>query len=156
MTRTIGARLPPQVLDAFDGDELESKIGPAHLLVTVDPDGRPRPCMLSAGEIVAVDDRTLRLGLWPGTRTSTNLMRGSPALLCFVAPGVVLYVRGTARALEPVGDGTLARFEVRVDSVESDAHPGMPVTGGITFAVESGTPREVAASWRAQIEALRA
>ncbi len=156
MTVTVGDRLPPRILEAFDGRSLESKIGPAYLLVSVDPDGTPRPCMLSAGEIVAVDDRTLRLGLWPGTRTSSNLARGSPALLCFVAPGDVLYVKGSVRALDPVPDRKLARFELHVESVESDLHPGMPVTAGIAFAVESGTPQEVAASWRSQIDSLLA
>jgi hypothetical protein len=156
MSRTVGDRLPHQILEAFDGRGLDSKIGPAYLLVTVDPDGRPRPCMLSAGEILALDERTLRLGLWPGTRTSSNLAAGSPVLLCFVAPGQVLYVKGTARALDPVGDRALARFEMSVESVESDLHEGMPVTAGITFTVEAGTPQEIAAIWRSQIESLRA
>lgn len=155
MTRAIGDRLPEAILEAFDGRDLEGKIGPAHLLITVDRDGRPRPCMLSAGEILALDDTRFRVGLWPGTRTSENLAAGSPALLCFVAPGTVLYVRGAARALEPVEGVTLARFEIAVSSVESDIHPGMPVTQAITFSIESKDAAAVADSWRQQIEALR-
>lgn len=155
MTRMIGDRLPTVILEAFDGEDLDGKIGPAYLLVTVDPDGRPRPCMLSAGEIVAMDDTRFRIGVWPGTHTSENLAGGSPALLCFVAPGTVLYVKGAVSALEPVEDVTLARFEIAVASVESDIHPGMPVTQAITFGVESTDLTAVADSWRRQIETLR-
>ena len=61
MAKSLGDRLPQTVLRAFDGNDLEAKVGPAHLLVTVDPDGSPRPCMLSAGEVLAPDDRRLRV-----------------------------------------------------------------------------------------------
>lgn len=152
----MGDRLPREVLEAFDGRDLERKVGPAYLLVTADEDGTPRPCMLSAGEILAPDARRLRVALWAGTRTARNLARGSPALLCFVAPGTVFYVRGTPRALPPAAGSDLERFEIAVSSVESDLHPGMPVTHGIGFAVEGGEPADVARSWRAQIEVLRA
>ncbi len=155
MSRTVGERLPPEVLEAFDGRDLERKIGPAYLLVTADQDGTPRPCMLSAGEILAPDDRRLRVALWAGTRTARNLARGSPALLCFVTPGTVLYVRGTPRPLPPVEGSDLERFEIAVSSVESDLHPGMPVTHGIGFTVERGDPSEVVRAWRAQLEGLR-
>jgi hypothetical protein len=155
MTRAIGDRLPDEVMAAFDGEDLERKVGPAYLLVTVDPEGTPRPCMLSAGEIVATDDRHLRLALWAGTKTSRNLAAGSTVLLCFVAPGVTYYVRGRPRALGTSEAPRLERFEVEVTAVESDVHPGMPVTSPITFAVEAGDPAEVAATWREQVRALR-
>ena len=155
MTKPIGDRMPHEVLEAFDGTELEHKIGPAFVLVTVDPEGTPRPCMLSAGEILAVDDRHLRLALWPGTRTSRNLAAGSPALLCFVAPGTTLYLRGTPRSLGRSDAPRVERFELEVDSVEADDHPGMPVSSPITFSVSSGDPSSVAESWRKQIAVLR-
>jgi hypothetical protein len=155
MTRPVGDQLPQEVLAAFDGSDLEAKIGPAYLLVSADADGAPRPCMLSAGEILATDDRHLRFGLWTGTHTSENLARGASVVFCFVAPGSVLYVRGPVRALEPVAGVQLSRFELEVASVESDVHPGMPVTQTITFDVERDRS-EVAASWERQIQALRA
>jgi hypothetical protein len=156
VSRLVGDRLPAEVVRAFDGSDLEGKVGPAQVLVTPDPDGTPRPCLLSAGEVLAVDDRTLRVALWPGTRTSQNLGRGVPVLLCYVAPGTVYYVRGRSRPLGPGPGSRLERFEVAVESVESDAHPGMPVTSGITFAVPGTEPARVAAAWEEQIRALRA
>lgn len=154
MTKLIGDRLPQDVVRAFNGEELASKVGPAYILLTSDADGTPRPCMLSAGEILATDDRHLRLGLWMGTRTSQNLARRSSAVLVFVEPGVVLYVRGMPRALSADDEQRLARFEMEVTSVESDLHPGMPVTSPVTFESTQMDAEQVAESWRRQIDAL--
>jgi hypothetical protein len=155
VTRTLGDKLPREVVDAFDGTSLREKIGPAYLLLTPDADGTPRPCMLSAGEILAPDDRHLRFGLWTGTHTSENLSRGVPVVFCYVAPGTVLYVRGTSRQLPPVQGVRLARFEVEVGSVESDVHPGMPVTSTIWFEPRDKGADEVAEDWQEQVDALR-
>ena len=154
MSKPIGNTLPEDVVAALDGSDLERKIGPAHFLLTGDEDGAPRPCMLSAGEILALDGRTLRFALWPGTRTSANLERGAAAVFCYVAPGTVLYARGTTRPL-PDADGPLRCFELHVESVESDAHAGMPVTSGIEFAVERGDSASVAETWERQLDPLR-
>lgn len=154
MSKLIGDTLPPEVVAALDGRDLERKIGPAYLLLTGDADGLPRPCMLSAGEVLAVDERTLRFALWPGTRTAANLERGAAAVFCYVVPGSVLYVRGPTRTLDEA-EGSLRCFELTVQSVESDAHAGMPVTSGISFAVERGDPAAVAEAWERQLAPLR-
>ena len=155
MSDLIGNRLPREVLDALDGVTLERKIGPAYLLVTTDMDGTPRPCMLSAGEILVLHERSVRFALWSGSRTSENLTRGGRALFCYVAPRAVLYVRGATRALEVAPAVGLDCFELEVDSVESDDHAGMPVTSGISFVIESGDPTDVVAAWQRQLAALR-
>jgi len=155
MTKQLGDRLPADVLAAFDGEDLQAKIGPAYVLLTVDPEGTPRPCMLSAGEILAVDDRRLRVALWPKTHTARNLAAGTPVLLVYVTPGSVLYVRGRSRPLEPGRATRLERFEIAVESIESDLHAGMPVTHPITFSVGEADPARVAADWSRQIDDLR-
>lgn len=145
--------MPADVLSALDGRDLEAKIGPAHLLLTGDEDGTPRPCMLSAGEILAVDEKTLRFALWPGTQSVANLEQGRRATFCYIAPRTVLYMRGPVR---PLSGERLRNFELAVESVESDEHAGMPVTSGIAFAVERRDPAEVAAAWERQLASLRA
>lgn len=155
MSKEIGDRLPAEILNAFDGEDLERKVGPAHMLLTVDEDGTPRPCMLSAGELLAVDERRLRIALWPRTRTAANLARGGRAVFCYVAERSVLYVRGPTSRL-PADGSPLECFELVVESVESDEHAGMPVTSGITFAIERGDPARVVESWRRQLDPLRA
>ena len=155
MTKPIGDRMPQDVVRAFDGRDLERKIGPAYVLVTVDPNGEPRPCMLSAGEVLAVDDRRLRVALWPKTHTVQNLAAGGPTLFCYVAPGTVVYLRGRARSLGQDDSTKLERFEIEVESAESDTHAGMPVTQTITFSIGSADPAEVVRSWARQVESLR-
>ena len=155
MSEKVGERLPDEVVGAFDGSDLDHKVGPAHLLVTTDPDGTPRPCMLSAGEILAPDDRRFRLALWPGTRTGKNLARGGAVVLCYIVPGTVLYVRGTSRRLGgPIRRG-MEGFEVEVDEVAADAHPGLPVTEGLLFGVEGMSRDRLLERWQAQIASLR-
>lgn len=156
MSRLLGDTLPDDFVAALDGTGLEAKVGPAYLLVTSDEDGTPRPCMLSAGELLAVDRRRLRLALWHGSRTSANLARGGRALLCHVAPGTVVYVRGAVRSLDAGPDLELDCYEIAVDTVESDEHVGMPVTSGITFALERGDPSVLVATWERQLALLRA
>lgn len=156
MAKSLGDRLPETVLRAFDGQDLEDKVGPAHLLVTVDPDGSPRPCMLSAGEFLAADDRRLRVLLWAGTGTCRNLAGGGPVLLCYVEGAEIVYVKGDPRPLPREGRGGFERFEIQVRTVETDRHAGLPVTGGITFGVEGGDRAKVARGWERQLAALRA
>ena len=141
---------------ALDGTGLAGSVGKAYLLVTSDDDGTPRPCMLSAGELLAVDRRLVRLALWPGSRTSANLARGGRALLCHVAPRTVVYVRGAVRSLDAGPDPELDCFELEVDAVESDEHAGMPVLTGITFSLEGADPAGVVATWERQLALLRA
>ena len=155
MSRLIGDTIPGDLAEALDGEALDRKIGPAYLLVTSDDDGTPRPCMLSAGEVVAVDERRLRFALWKGSRTSGNLVSGRRTLFCHVAPRTVIYLRGPVRSLAADPSLNLDCFELEVESAESDDHTGMPVTSGITFAVERDDPAAVVEAWRRQIAGLR-
>jgi hypothetical protein len=155
VSKLIGERLVEELRAAFDGDDLAAKIGPAYLLVTTDEDGTPRPCMLSAGEILAPDDRHLRVALWSGTTTGANLARGARVLFCYVAPGSVFYVKGRSSRLADGATTGLECFEITVEAVESDVHTGMPVDSPITFEVDAGDATKVAASWERQIADLR-
>ena len=156
MSALIGDRLPPGFLATFDGSSLATKVGLGYLLLTADADGSPRPCMLSPGEILATDERHVRLALWAGSHTSANLAREASNLLCYVAKGSVLYVRGRPRALGRIEHLGVDCFEVEVSSVESDDHPGMPVVDTIRFELTGPTLADVAAEWQERIAALRA
>lgn len=156
MSRDLGNVLPEEVLTAFDGRNIESKIGLAYLLVTTDDDGTPRPCMLSVGELLAPDAQHIRVALWPGTTTSKNLSRGSRVLFCYVAEGSVVYAKGVPRPMGPGPGSKLERFEIAVDKVESDLHQGMPVKETIRFEIQDGDPSDIASQWRSQLESLGA
>lgn len=156
MSKFVSETLPAEVRKALNGRDLEGKIGDAYLVVTVDADGTPRPSMLSAGEMLAVDDRTIRLGVWRGTHTAENLRRGGHVLICFVAEGTVLYIKGSSRAVEVASKAPVEVSEVVVSSVESDVHEGLPVVHGIAFRPEDeGRRTAMLAEWERTHEALR-
>ncbi len=155
MSKYLGDRLPAEFLGALDGRDLEHKYGETYVVLTADPDGAPRPCMLSAGELLALDDRTVRIALWPNGRTGANLRRGGQVVICYIAPNLVLYVRGRPRELAPARDPEIERFEVAVDSVDSDAHQGLPVVHGIVFTSTSEVRRAMLEQWRKVLAAQR-
>jgi flavin reductase (DIM6/NTAB) family NADH-FMN oxidoreductase RutF len=156
MSKYIGAKLPPECLRALDGKDLERKFGDTYLIATTDADGSPRPSLLSAGEVLATDDQTIRLALWPGTRTATNLKRGSPVVVSFIAPSLVFHIRGHPRDLGFNSGANLERVEVKVESVEFDVHEGLPVVQGIRFTADDAVRAATLKDWARAHEALRA
>lgn len=148
MSEFLSDRLPDVCTAAFNGRDLEQKFGDTYLLLTTDPDGTPRPCMLSAGEVLGLDDRTIRLALWTGTHTVANLARGVHAVICFVAARTVLYIKGVPRRLAARPEAGLEYFEIRVDRVDSDTHEGMPVAQGIRFTCEAEPVASVLKRWQ--------
>jgi hypothetical protein len=146
--------LPAELVHALDERRLSDPDQPAYLLVTTDPDGAPRISMLSAGELLARDERTLRVALWPGTGTAANLSRGGAALVGLIAPGLVVYVRTQPVPLRVPETARLECFELTATGVKADAHPGMPVTSGIAFRVPEPDRPAAVAAWRRQRDLL--
>lgn len=154
MSTILGDRLPASVVDLFGIDERARPEGQCFLLITVDTDGQARPCLLSVGEMCTTDDRHLRALVWPTSRTAVNLDSGRPALLVVAAPPDAVHVRVAPRRLSAAPSSSLARFELTVTSVESDAHEGMPVTRPMWFATRDDLQEKVLAAWSCQHDAL--
>ncbi|MCW2862694.1 MAG: pyridoxamine 5-phosphate oxidase family protein [Actinoallomurus sp.] len=144
--------LPNELIRALDDAALADAEQPAFLLVTGDEDGAPRISMVSAGELLVQDERTLRVALWHGTRSAGNLARGGTALLGGVSPGSVIYVRAKPERLVVPEPADLECFELTVTEVRADVHAGMPVTSGITFRTDE--PEQAATDWRRQRQLL--
>ena len=156
MSEFLSDKLPDVCIAAFNGRDLDQKFGDTYVLLTTDPDGTPRPCMLSAGEVLGIDERTIRLALWMGTQTVANLARGVRAVMCFVAPRTVLYIKGMPHRLALRPEAGLEYFEIRVDRVDSDVHEGMPVTRGIRFTSEAQPMVSVLKAWQKILKELGA
>jgi hypothetical protein len=146
--------LPADLRKALDGRDLQTKIGQTYLLVTVDADGAPRMCMLSAGEVVVAGPDRLRVGLWRGTHTSENLARGGSCLFCYVAAGTVLYAWAFPTELTVPAEARLKVFELQVTALRNDEHPGMPVAAPIRFEVADADRDRVLERWTRQVELL--
>ena len=62
MTRSLGGALTPALVERFSQRDLARRLGTALPFVTVDPDGRPHPMLLSYLELRAYDTGTVGLG----------------------------------------------------------------------------------------------
>jgi hypothetical protein len=155
MTRTTGATLPEPLLGILDGRDLGDRVGFTIELLTIDEAGWPRVALLSVGEVLASDERTLHLALWPATTSTAALTRAGRATLACVLDGTAYSVHVSA-SREPelrVGSMEHARFRCRVDEVLSDTVGYARLRSGITFELKDA--EAVLARWAATIDALR-
>jgi hypothetical protein len=157
MTRSLGNALPDELQQMLDGSDLAAREGLTFLLLTTDEVGWPHMAMLSVGELVAIDSRTLRAGLWLHSSTSQNLSQNSRSMLTVVANGKGYYVRLAARRgpdLDLGAEGRLAYFTLAVEDVQEDSTEYAALTSGVTFRLNQ--PEQVVPRWQHTVAALRA
>jgi hypothetical protein len=157
MTRSLGKQLPDPVRQQLDGADVAGREGLTFLLITTDEADWPHLAMLSVGEVLAVDDQTLRVGLWLHSTTTHNLEARGRAMLALVADGNGYYVRLSAERgadLDLGTEGRLAYFVLRVDDVLEDAADYATLTSGVTFQLKE--PERVVPRWQHTVSALRA
>jgi hypothetical protein len=136
MSRSLGHRLPDRLAARLDGAAADA--GFAIVLATVDEAGHPHFALLSTAEVLATGPRTVRLGTYSTSGTSTNLRERGTLGLCIVDDGSVFYVKGRVQELPAVaGHPGIARFEAQVEDVREDAPRAeegeASVLSGITF-----------------------
>ena len=142
MTRSLGRALPQALVDRFSQRDSAGHLGAALPFVTVDPDGRPHPMLLSYLEIRAYDTRTVGLVIGARTRSARNLTERGTGTLLAIETDVTVYVK--LRIVDgplPVpgaGEYGLGYFLLEVDEVLEDAaaewEGGMRITSGIRYA----------------------
>src|SRR5215831_21325118 len=93
MTRSLGRALSQALVDRFSQRDIAGHLGTALPFVTVDPDGRPHPMLLSYLEIRAYDTGTVGLVIGARTRSATNLAERRMATLLVIEPDVTVYVK---------------------------------------------------------------
>jgi hypothetical protein len=155
MARSRHDHLDDRVLELLDGTELAGKVGHTFELVTVDEDGSPHAALLSVGEVLAIDERSLRLALWSTSTTTENLHRDGHGLLTLVTDdafyAVTILTRPTGTLV--VDGKPLACFEATVGVSHRDEVGYAEVTNGITFRLHD--PAAVTDRWWRTIDALR-
>ncbi|GGD57817.1 hypothetical protein [Caballeronia grimmiae] len=142
---------PPELRALFDGTLTSAPHGFTVSLCAVDGAGRIRTALLSAGELLAPDARTLCFALWPSSRTAQAIASSARATLTFVFDQAFYQVQLDARrvALDGV---PLACFVGSIESGEIQRVNYARLTGGITFELDDAD--SVHARWREQIEWL--
>ncbi len=155
MSRSLGAQLPPALLDALSQRDLPARLGRGLPLVTVDAEGRPHPMLCTYLELLAVDAATLRLVIGAGSRSARNLEAGRGATLLAIEPERTIYLKLRSLA-PPLAAPPLVRFTLRVEDVLEDLpaewEGGVRITSGITYAPP---PRLDAPETRAILDLLR-
>lgn len=140
MSRSLGPRLPADLLARLSQAELAAHLGKAIPLITLDAEGRPHPMLLSYLEVRAHDPRTIRIVIGARSRSARNLAERRVATLLLVEPEQTVYVKVRARtgpvALEDLPDCGL--FVLGVEDVLEDApaewEGGLRISGGLRYA----------------------
>ena len=73
MSKLVGDELPNDLYQRLLGNDLEQSAEKVILLATVDESGWPHLAMLSYFEVVAKDQRNLRLATYNRSRTTRNM-----------------------------------------------------------------------------------
>ena len=157
MARSTGNQIEPAIRPLFAGDDLAAREGLTFLLLSTTEDGWPHLAMLSVGEVLAVDDRRLKLALWRNSTAAGNLTRTERATLALVHGGAGYYLRLSTRRGPDVQaplSGRLAYFVGTVEDMIADEAPYAILTSGVTFRPKD--PADVVPRWEELIEALRA
>lgn len=155
MTRRIGDALPDTFREALSGSDLQAQVGRTYILLTADEQADVSIALLSAGEILAVDDRRLRIALWPGTTTTRNLQRSGRGTIASIEHEHTYYVRIEARRGPDVHAASMnhAVFEAHVVEVLMDDVSYATIEAGIRFDLKD--PAAVLGRWQSTVDALR-
>lgn len=141
MTRSLGQALTPDLVIRFSQRDLARRLGTALSFVTVDPDGRPHPMLLSYLELRAYDARTVGLVIGARSRSARNLAERQKGTLVLVEPDATVYAKLAAvdgpLPVEAGGGLELGYFLLGVEEVLEDAaadwEGGMRITGAIRY-----------------------
>ena len=161
MSRDLGAEMPAALRERLDGRDLRGVMGRAHMVVTLDAQGRPHPAMLSYGDLLATGPAELRVATYRSSGTANNLRRSGHFTLCFVDAGMAYYVKGRAEELPSMADfPKLTRFRVAVEQVledysQAEIEGDARILGGISFTVGDATEKWIA-DWERLLKALPA
>lgn len=146
--------IPDGVVRYLDGAELLTKTQ-ALRLSTVDSDGWPHAALLSAGDVLVIPPRRIRIALFPQSGTAANLEREGRLTIALSLNGGICELRLRSHRLpHSSADVPPAFFEAEVETVRQHIAPYADVTGGITFSLHD--PQAVLPRWHRQIAALRA
>jgi hypothetical protein len=155
VSRWIGDALPDAFVEALSGNDLAGQVGRTYILLTADENGDVSIALLSAGEVLALDDRRLRIALWPGTTTTRNLQRSGRCTLASSEHEGSYYVRLEARRSADIQAASMnhAAFDAHVTEVLLDDVTYATIASGIRFDLKD--PESVLGRWQSTVEVLR-
>ncbi|MBX9956791.1 pyridoxamine 5'-phosphate oxidase family protein [Peribacillus simplex] len=146
--------IPEEIFDLLNGKELVNKQHEAMMLLTISEEGWPHTAMISVGEIVAVSRKELRIGLWPDTSTTANVIRTHKATLILFWKGKAQYIRLSLEKLKelPNVQYKRVRFHAQIVEAREDMAKYAEIRSGIKIDLKN--PKEVVERWSETIEDL--
>ena len=111
-----------------------------------------RTALMSAGELLAPDARTLAFALWPSSRTAQAVTASGRATLAFVFDEAFYQVQLDAQRV-PLDDVPLACFIGTIENGEMQRVGYARLTSGIAFELTDA--QSALARWREQVEWLK-
>ncbi|MGQ3480992.1 pyridoxamine 5'-phosphate oxidase family protein [Paenibacillus sp. TY11] len=147
-------RIGKELFTLLDGKGLEHKQHEAMMLLTVTEDQWPHIAMISVGEVVALDEKNLRLALWPGTTTTGNMIRTGKATLAVFIGGKAHYVRLSLEHLPtlPGAKHVRERFAAQVFAAREDSAQYADILTGVMVRLKE--PESVINRWNETVAEL--
>jgi hypothetical protein len=140
MSRSLGSRLPPDLVERLSGRNLEAHATKVVQIFTVDAAGWAHPALLSYFELVAAGPGHIRCATYANSTTSGNLRRSGKVTFVIIDERLAYYVKAHATELTPAMRTTAfnAAFDCRVeevlaDEVNEEYEPGAYVASGVTY-----------------------
>jgi hypothetical protein len=140
MSKLVGDVLPDDLYQRLLGNDLEQNAEKVILLATVDEGGWPHLAMLSYFEVIAKDQRNLRVATYNGSRTTRNMRANGKATLSIIDERTVYYVKGhveeITRKMEWAPQNSKLQFRVEqvlADAANEEFEPGAYVATGVTY-----------------------
>ncbi len=136
MSQLLGKHLTEELFDRLKGENMNSKMGKAFVLVTVDDKGWAHPAMLSYYEVVAKDRSRIDLAIGKTSTTARNLRRTGKITLLITDSGMNYYVKGSAREIRESMEGVpfMSLYRVEIEQLLEDQEPDAAITSGVTFS----------------------
>jgi hypothetical protein len=140
MSKLIGNALPADLYQRLSGKNLEAHAETAILICTVDAQGWPHPAVLSYFEVLARDERNVRLALYGNSSSTANVRRNGKLTILVYDERAAYYIKGAVEELaremhcSPENSKLNLRVEqVLQDEANEEFEPGAYITSGVTY-----------------------
>jgi len=140
MSKLIGNTLSADLYQRLSGKNLEAHAETAILICTVDAHGWPHPAVLSYFEVLARDDRNVRLALYGNSSSVANVRRNGKLTILVYDERTAYYIKGAVEELtremhcSPENSKLNLRVEqVLQDEANEEFEPGAYIASGVTY-----------------------
>lgn len=127
--------LPLDVQHLLNGKNLEEKTEIAVYFVTVNHEGFPYKALLSVGELLKMDERTIRIALWERSSSVLYAQKTKKATLLLVLPPKAFDIQLELRYVRI--EGGQAIFEGKVRQVKEDQAPYATIVSPVQFQLKN-------------------